>query len=134
MKVIILGCGRVGSTLANFLFSEGDDVTVIDKNSDSFRRLPKEFKGNTVVGNGIDAEVLEKSGIENADCFVSTTNGDNTNIMTAQIAKNKFKVKKVLCRIYDPIRAKAYSDEVGLKTFCPTTFGANILKDMIKEK
>ena len=131
MKIIILGSGRVGSTLATILSVEGNDVTIIDKNVDSFRRLGKEFNGNTVVGNGIDAEVLIKAGIEDADIFVSTTNGDNTNIMTAQIAKNKFKVKKVLCRIYDPIRAKAYSEELNLKTFCPTTFGANILKDMI---
>jgi trk system potassium uptake protein TrkA len=132
MKIIILGCGRVGATLATMLSSEGDDVIVIDKNSDSFRRLGKEFNGNKIVGNAIDVEVLVKAGIEEADTFISTTNGDNTNIMTAQIAKNKFKVKNVLCRIYDPIRAKAYSEEVGLKTFCPTTIGANILKDMLK--
>lgn len=133
MNVIILGCGRIGSTLASSMSSDGHDVTIIDRRSDAFRRLGPDFKGITIVGNGTDDEVLKKSGIEKADSFVAVTNGDNTNIMSVQIAKEKFRVPKVIARIYDPIRACAYR-ELGIDTICTTVVGARLIKDYVLGK
>lgn len=120
MKVVILGCGRVGARLAALMDRDGHDVSIIDSNPDSFRRLPETYGGNTVLGTGIDVDVLKSAGIESADAFAAVTNGDNTNIMATQIAKEIFGVKKVLARIYDPGREDLYHD-LGLETVCPTT-------------
>lgn len=110
MRVVILGCGRVGAMLAQLLVSEGHNVTVIDQDSDAFRRLGSDFpQSQTVIGNGTDVDVLRRAGLEEADAFVATTNGDNRNIMAAEIARLTFGVKKVLCRIYDPIRQETYN-------------------------
>lgn len=130
MKIIILGCGRVGSTLANMLSDEGHEVSIIDQNTDSFRRLNKNFKGKKISGFGIDLEILKKAGIEDADTFISTTTGDNTSIMAAQMAKEIFKIKKVVARIYDPIRAAFYK-EMGIETYCPTMVGSLLIKNTI---
>lgn len=129
MRVIILGCGRVGSTMARMLEREGHEVTVIDWNQDSFRRLDT-FRGKTLVGSGIDMDVLRKAGIEKADAFVAVTNGDNTNIMSVQIAKEIFKVSKALARIYDPVRASAYK-QLGIETLCTTSIGAGLMTDFL---
>ena len=130
MKVLILGCGRVGSTLATMLDRSGHTVAVIDQSSDSFQRLSPEFGGETIVGNGVDEDVLMRAGIKDADAFVAVTNGDNRNIMASQIAKEIFRVKKVMCRIYDPIREQTYH-ELGLDTICPTTIGAQMFFDAL---
>ena len=128
MRAIIVGCGRVGSRLARQLDGEGHDVTVIDERVAAFNRLGDGFKGNMVVGTGIDESVLRRAGIEEADFFASVTNGDNRNIMAAQIAKVVFGVPKVITRIYDPIREETYR-ELGLETLCSTT----IVSDMMHE-
>ena len=130
MKVVILGCGRVGATLANMLDEKEHQVSVIDYSSDSFRRLDTRFNGETIIGNGVDEEILMRAGIKDADAFIAVTNGDNRNIMASQIAKEIFNVKKVICRIYDPIRESTYS-ELGLETFCPTKIGAQMLFDAL---
>jgi len=130
VKVVILGCGRVGATLANMLDKEGHQVMVVDYSSDSFRRLDTRFSGETLIGNGVDEEILMRAGIKDADAFIAVTNGDNRNIMASQIAKEIFNVKKVICRIYDPIRESTYS-ELGLETFCPTKIGAQMLFDAL---
>ncbi len=126
MKVVIMGCGRVGSTLATQMDKAGHKVTVLDSNSDSFQRLESNFRGEKIQGNGIDEEVLRRAGIESADAFAVVTNGDNRNIMASQIAKEIFNVKKVVCRIYDPIRESTYR-ELGIETICPTLVGAQLL-------
>ncbi len=126
MKIVILGCGRVGATLATMMDHAGHTVTIIDASSDSFQRLDADFGGETVLGNGIDEEVLIRAGIKDADAFASVTNGDNRNIMASQIAKEIFKVKKVVCRIYDPIRQNTYN-ELGLESISPTIVGAELL-------
>ena len=128
MNVVVLGCGRVGSRLARVLDAEGHRVCVVDQNADQFKRLGSDYRGQTVLGNGIDADVLRSAGIEEADAFIAVTNGDNTNIMTAQIAKVMFNVPRVICRIYDPIREDTYH-MLGLDTICPTT----IIADLIHE-
>ena len=128
LKIVILGCGRVGSTLATKLDQEGHEVSVIDFSSDAFQRLSPDFRGETVQGNGVDEEILTRAGIKEADAFAAVTNGDNRNIMASQIAKEIFKVKKVMCRIYDPIREETYH-ELGLETICPTKVGAQMFFD-----
>ncbi len=130
MKIVILGCGRVGSTLATMLDRAGHTISVIDYSSDSFQRLNPDFGGTTIVGNGVDEEVLIRAGIKEADAFAAVTNGDNRNIMASQIVKEIFKVKKVMCRIYDPIREETYH-ELGLETVSPTKIGAQIFFDSL---
>jgi trk system potassium uptake protein TrkA len=125
VKIVILGCGRVGATLATMMDREGHTVSVIDQSSDSFQRLPSEFSGDLIIGNGVDEDVLLRAGITEADVFIAVTNGDNRNIMASQIAREIFKVKKVLCRIYDPIREETYRG-LGLETICPTQVGAQL--------
>ena len=132
MKVIIMGCGRVGGRLATLLDAEGHKVIIIDVDSYSFRWLPSSFKGTALVGNGLDEETLIKAGIQNAEIFVSTTQGDNRNVMAAQIAKHIFNVPRVASRIYDPIREEMYS-KLGIETISPTKVGADLLKNLIEE-
>ena len=134
MRVVILGCGRIGSTLAAILTREGNEVSVIDRDQGAFdkavQRLGSDFAGETIRGVGIDEEVLRHAGIEQADAFVSVTSGDNTNIVAAQIARQRFHVPKVFARVYDPIRAEAYQD-AGIETVCTTTVGAGIFHDLV---
>ena len=133
MNIVILGCGRVGALLATQLDNAEHAVTIIDSSNDAFQRLDPEFKGDKVTGNGVDEEVLRRARIEDADAFIAVTNGDNRNIMASQMAKQLFKVNKVLCRIYDPLRESTYR-ELGLETFCPTLLGANVLFNAITGK
>ncbi len=119
-----MGCGRVGVTLAQLLVDQGHDVCVIDQSSDALDRLGPQFRGQTVVGTAIDEDVLKQAGIEHADAFAAVTQDDNSNIMAAQIAKEIFGVKNVVCRIYDPWREEAYH-QLGLDTICPTTLAAH---------
>lgn len=130
MKIVILGCGRVGSTLATMLDQSGHEVSIIDYSSEAFQRLSPDFRGETIPGNGVDEEVLIRAGIKEADAFAAATNGDNRNIMASQIAKEIFNVKKVMCRIYDPIREETYRD-LGMETICPTKVGAQMFFDDI---
>jgi len=131
MKVVIMGCSRVGGRLAGLLDAEGHSVTIMDTDAYSFRRLPPTFKGTALVGNGLDQEVLKRAGIEEADVFVVVTQGDNRNIMAAQVAKYIFRVPKVVCRIYDPLREELYST-LGLETLSPTTIVAQMLKEKVE--
>lgn len=130
MNIVILGCGRVGALFATMMDREGHAVSIIDLNNDAFQRLPAEFGGSIFVGNGVDEDVLIRAGIQEADVFAALTNGDNRNIMAAQIAREIFHVNKVICRIYDPMREETYR-ELGLETFCPTQVGAQILHDAV---
>ncbi len=131
MKVVIMGCGRVGAQLAALLDREGHAVTTLDVDAYSFRRLPPDFKGEALLGNGLDEEALKKAGIEEADAFVAVTQGDNRNVMAAQIAKHIFNVPKVVCRIYDPLRRDLYS-LLGLEAISPTTVFAQLLKEKLE--
>lgn len=130
MKIIILGCGRVGARLAQQLDAAGHEVVIIDRNQDSFARLGPDFGGGMVLGTGIDEDVLRKAGVEGADAFVAVTNGDNTNAMSAQIAKLIFKVPHVVARLYDPVREETYRT-LGLETVSPTLIGVEKIKEQI---
>ncbi len=133
MKIIILGCGRVGATLAMMMDRAGHTVTVIDFNNDAFQRLESSFGGQTVMGDGTDEEVLRRAGIETAQVFVAATNGDNRNIMASQIAAKIFSVPKVICRIYDPIRTEVYQ-KLGLEVISPTLVGAELFREAIEKQ
>ncbi len=130
MKVIIMGCGRVGAALATNLDSEGHEVTIIDLNATQFKRLPANFRGISTVGNGIDQDTLKRAGIEHADAFAACTQGDNRNLMACQIAKHIFNVPKVVCRVYDPVREELYHS-MGLETVSPTIIISSLLKQAI---
>jgi trk system potassium uptake protein TrkA len=133
MKVVIMGCGRVGAELATTLDQESHDVTVLDINPDAFRRLPPDFRGKRHAGNGIDLDVLARIGVGEADAFVAVTQGDNRNVMAAQMAKHLFGVPRVVCRIYDPIREELYH-MLGLETISPTKVGARLLKEALERE
>jgi trk system potassium uptake protein TrkA len=131
MRVVIMGCGRVGAALASELSREGHDVFILDTDEAAFRFLPDGFIGQTFVGNGIDLDVLRRIGIEKADVFVSATRGDNRNVMAAQIAKHIFGVKVVASRVFDPLREEMYRN-MGLRTINPTRVQAKRLKRVIE--
>jgi len=130
VNVVIMGCGRVGAKLASMMNDGGHKVTVLDIEPYAFRRLPAGFKGTAMVGNGIDIDTLRRAGIEQADAFAAVTQGDNRNVMAAQIAMHIFNVRKVVCRIYDPLREEIYRT-LGLETVSPTNVGAQLMKDAI---
>jgi trk system potassium uptake protein TrkA len=133
MKAVIMGCGRVGAELAALLDYEGQEVTILDIDPDAFGQLPPDFKGNCVVGNGIDQDVLQRVGLAEADAFVAVTPGDNRNVMASQIAKHIFGVPRVVCRIFDPIREELYHS-LGLETISPTREVARLLKEALERK
>jgi trk system potassium uptake protein TrkA len=126
MKIVIVGCGRVGSTLAENLDAAGHEVIIFDVRTAAFDRLPETFKGAAIRGDGTDEEVLRLSGAEGADIFLSLTEGDNRNVMAAQLATESFAIPQVIAKINDPVRAAAYS-ELGLVTLCRT----NLMVDTV---
>jgi trk system potassium uptake protein TrkA len=131
MRTVIVGCGRVGSSLARWLGEEGEQVTVIDSNERAFNRLGDDFSGDMVFGSGVDEDVLRRAGAERAEAFVAVTDADTTNIMAAQLARHLFGIKTVVCRLYDPARESVYR-ELGLKTICPTTLSATKVKRFLE--
>jgi trk system potassium uptake protein TrkA len=131
VNIIIVGCGRVGAELAKLMSLDGAAVTIIDQNAESFARLDDRISVQTIVGDGTDMETLKRAGIEEAGGFAAVTNGDNRNIMAAQIAQRIFHVENVVCRIYDPLRQRTYN-ELGLRSISPTIIGAKLLRDTLK--
>lgn len=132
MYVVIVGCGRVGSAIAAGLVRDGHKVSVIDEDEDALLRLGEDFPGGFFHGVGIDIELLEKAGTARADAFVAATDGDNTNIVSAQLAKERFGVKCVVARVYDPYRAQFFKEQMGLRTICPTADTINDLSQAVR--
>lgn len=130
MLIIVIGCGKVGSTFANVLSSAGHDIVVVDNDSLSFSNLSPSFSGVTIKGVPIDEDVLRQAGIESADALAALTPDDNVNIMVCQVAKEIFKVPKVLARIFNPDREKVFH-EFGLETICPTNITVEIIQSVI---
>ena len=130
MRVIIMGCGRVGSALSNELAAEGHDVTVIDKNAEAFFRYPPGEGVKTVAGLGFDRDVLEEAGIKDADAFVAVSSGDNSNIVSARVALENYHVPKVVARIYDPRRADIY-ERLNIPTVATTRWGVKQIQLML---
>jgi trk system potassium uptake protein TrkA len=124
MKVVIVGCGRVGSVLADSFGRAGHHVIVIDMLTRAFDRLPATFGGQAIRGNGTDEDVLRRAGVEGADLFLALTEGDNRNVMAAQVALEELGVRNVIAKVNDPVRAEAYS-HLGLPTLCRTNMMAD---------
>ena len=120
----IIGCGRLGANLANTLSEEGENVLILDKEKDSFRKLSSSFGGLAVEGDGTELDTLKAADVQHADTVIAVTNNDNVNIMIAQIAKECFSVKKVISRLFDPERECVYQ-ELGIDTICPAVLSAN---------
>jgi trk system potassium uptake protein len=131
MRTVIVGCGRVGAMLAVMLDDGGHNVTVLDISTGAFDRLPSTFKGNALRGDGTDEDTLRRAGAEDADLFLAMTEGDNRNIMAAQLAAEAFRVGQVIAKINDPLRALAYA-ELGIATICRTDLMANAILSYLK--
>jgi trk system potassium uptake protein TrkA len=133
VHIVIMGCGRVGSTLAHSLEARGHSVAVIDMDADAFRRLGTDFTGLTVTGAGFDREVLIAAGIERADAFAAVSSGDNSNIISARLARETFGVGRVVARIYDPKRAEVY-ERLGIPTVATVRWTADrIVRHLVPE-
>jgi len=131
MNALIIGCGRVGSSIALQLQREGWDVTVVDENEDALARLGEHWPGTFIVGQGIDVDVLREAGIEEADAVVAATDGDNSNILIGQVAQKRFDIGCVVIRILDPARADFYSER-GLRVVCPTKTAIDTLMENVR--
>jgi trk system potassium uptake protein len=131
MRAIVVGCGRVGSTVARTLAEEGWDVTAVDESESALARLGERWRGGFVIGHGMDLETLRQAGIENADAVVVATDGDNTNIVVAQIAQKMFDVDTVVVRLLDPARADFYEGR-GLDVVCPTKTAYETLTERVR--
>jgi trk system potassium uptake protein TrkA len=130
MKIIIMGCGRVGSQASWLLLSQGHDVTVIDHDANALAKLGTDFKGKVLRGLGFDQNTLLEAGIEQAEGFVAASSSDNANIVAARIARNIFHVPRVVARLYDPLRAEVYQ-RLGLTTISTSSWGAERIVEVI---
>jgi len=133
VHIVIMGCGRVGSTLAHILEDRDNTVSVIDRDPEAFRRLRSSFKGDKITGFGFDRAVLTQAGIERADAFVAVSSGDNSNIISARVARETFNVERVVARIYDPRRAEVY-ERLGIPTVATVRWTADqMLRKIVPE-
>jgi trk system potassium uptake protein len=131
MNALVIGCGRVGSTVALNLHAEGWDVTVVDEKEDALSRLGQNWPGAFVVGHGMDTDLLREAGIEDADAVVVCTDGDNTNIVIGQVAQKRFDIQCVVVRLLDPARAAFYSSR-GMRIVCPTSTAIDELMQTVR--
>jgi len=130
VKIIIMGCGRVGSQVSLLLVTHGHEVTVIDHDANALARLGSEFKGKVVRGLGFDRNALLEAGVETAEGFVAASSSDNANIVAARVARNIFRVPRVVARLYDPVRAEVYQ-RLGLTTISSTAWGAERIVEVV---
>jgi trk system potassium uptake protein TrkA len=121
VKIVIVGCGRVGASAAELWDAAGHEVVILDIVTRAFERLPSSFRGTAIRGDGTDEDVLRRAGAEGADVFLSLTEGDNRNIMAAQVAAEALGIERIIAKINDPVRATAYA-EIGIATLCRTGF------------
>src|ERR671929_428422 len=139
MFVVIVGCGRVGSTVAKKMLGEGHQVSVLDEDPEAINQLERgetqtweELGGSFTVGTALEIDALMDAGIDRADAFVASTDGDNTNLVIAQVAQRRFNVECVVVRVLDPARAQWYQEQ-GLSTVCPTKIAIEMLEDAVTE-
>ena len=131
MKALVIGCGRVGSSIALQLDREGWDVTAVDEKEEALTRLGDHWNGGFVLGHGMDIEVLREAGIEDADAVVVATDGENTNLVIGQVAQQRFDNQCTVVRLLDPARAEFYRQR-GLRTVCPTSVAIEVLTDAVR--
>jgi len=129
--VVIVGCGRLGSLLANRLSGLGSSIVVVDRDEAAFGNLSSDFSGFQVAGDAAQLAVLRRAGIERADCLLAATRHDNVNLMVAQVARTVFQVPKVIARVFDPSREAVYR-EFGIETICPTQISAGIFLEALQ--
>jgi trk system potassium uptake protein len=132
MKLVVIGCGRVGSAVALDLGEEGWEVTVVDEQEEALARLGPRWNGGFVVGHGMDADILKRAGVPDADAVVVATNGDNTNLVIAQVVQKRWDVPSVVVRVLDPARAEFYAAR-GLRTICPTQTAISALAEVVRK-
>lgn len=130
MKIIVMGCGRVGEQFARLMDAEGHEVTVVDTDEAALEKMKEGFRGKVIVGVGFDRQILIQAGIERAEAFAATSNSDNANIVAARIARNIFHVPKVVASLYDPRRAEIYR-RLGLLTFSSTALGVERVRELL---
>jgi trk system potassium uptake protein len=133
VKAIVIGCGRVGSAVAKGLVTDGWEVTAIDEREDALQRLGPGWRGGFVLGHGMDVRILEMAGVPDADAAVVATNGDNTNIVIAQVLEKRYEIGTVVVRVLDPARARFYAER-GMRIVCPTQAAISELLDMIRSQ
>ena len=131
MNAVVVGCGRVGSSVAKGLAAEGWDVTVVDESEDALARLGAGWRGGFVVGHGMDVTVLEHAGVGEADAAIVSTNGDNTNLVIGQVLQKRYEIPCVVVRVLDPARADFYARR-GLNTVCPTETAISVLLETVR--
>jgi trk system potassium uptake protein TrkA len=131
VKAVVIGCGRVGSSVARGLAADGWDVTVVDEDEDALGRLGAGWKGGFVVGHGMDVTVLDEAGLADADAAVVATDGDNTNIVIGQVLTLRYGIETVVVRVLDPARAKLYADR-GMRIVCPTQTAISELLETVR--
>lgn len=132
-RVIIMGCGRLGANLADYLYDEGNDVIVVDKSESSFRKLSSSFGGLTLVGDGTRLETLEQLEIKGNEIFIVVTDDDNVNIMISQMVREVYHIDKIICRLYDPQRECVYN-EFHINTICPTYLSVQRIESLLSER
>ncbi len=130
MKIIVMGCGRVGEQFARLMDAEGHEVTIVDTDETALEKMKEGFRGKVIVGVGFDRQILIQAGIERAEAFAATSNSDNANIVAARIARNIFRVPKVVASLYDPRRAEIYR-RLGLLTFSSTALGVERVRELL---
>jgi trk system potassium uptake protein len=131
VKAVVIGCGRVGSSVAKGLHADGWDVTAVDESEDALVRLGPNWPGGFVLGHGMDTSVLERSGVDGADAAIVATDGDNTNVVIGQVLQKRYGIRTVVVRVLDPARAKFYADR-GLNTVCPTQTAISVLLETVR--
>jgi trk system potassium uptake protein len=131
VKALVVGCGRTGSAVAKGLAGEGWDVTAVDENEDALLRLGAAWRGGFVLGHGLDTSVLERAGVTDADAAIVSTDGDNTNLVIAQVITKRYGLENVVVRVLDPARARFYSEK-GMHTVCPTQIAISELLDAVR--
>jgi trk system potassium uptake protein len=131
VKLVVIGCGRVGSAVARDLAEDGWDVTAVDEAEEALARLGPRWSGGFVVGHGMDADILKKAGVPDADAVVVATSGDNTNLVIGQVVQKRWDVPSVVVRVLDPARADFYAAR-GLRTVCPTQTAISALSETVR--
>ncbi len=132
-RIVIMGCGRLGANLADYLYDEGKEVIVVDKEETAFRKLSSSYGGLTFVSDATELNTFEELNIHKKTILIVVTDNDNTNIMISQIAREVYQVKTIICRLYDPQRECVY-DEFHIETICPTFLSVHRIEDILKDK
>jgi trk system potassium uptake protein TrkA len=133
VKLVVIGCGRVGSAVARDLAAEGWDVTAVDEQEEALARLGARWSGGFVLGHGMDSEILQRAGVPDADAVVVATDGDNTNLVIGQVVEKRWAVPCVVVRVLDPARADFYAAR-GLRTICPTQTAIAALSEAVRKE